>query len=73
MKEDGLYSYRSTKAKPTMFISLKEMKELQTQFEFYKDNLVAKLIYNTTKTDFGLPLDPKLEWVTYFAGLIIKH
>lgn len=56
-----------------MFISLKEMKELQTQFEFYKDNLVAKLIYNTTKTDFGLPLDPKLEWVTYFAGLIIKH
>lgn len=43
-----------------MFISLKEMKELQTQFEIYKDNLVIKLIYNTTKTDFGVPIDKNL-------------
>jgi hypothetical protein len=56
-----------------MFISLKEMKELQTQFEFYKDRLVIKLIYNTTKTDFGVPIDSKLEWVSHFAGLITRN
>jgi hypothetical protein len=41
-----------------MFISLKEIKELQTQFELYKDLLVIKLVYNNTKTDFGLQMDP---------------
>jgi hypothetical protein len=58
IKPDGLYSYRSLKSKPTMFISLKEVKEVQTQFEIYKDLLVVKLVYNTTKTDFGLQMDP---------------
>lgn len=72
IKPDGLYSYRSLKSKPTMFISLKEMKELQTQFEIYKDLLVVKLVYNTTRTDFGLPLDPQLDWVGHFANLIVQ-
>lgn len=58
IKPEGLYSYKSLKSKPTMFISLKEIKELQTQFELYKDLLVIKLVYNNTKTDFGLQMDP---------------
>lgn len=60
IKRDGLYSYRSLKSKPTMFIPIKEMKELQTQFEAYKDLLVIKLLYNTTRTDFGVPLERNL-------------
>jgi hypothetical protein len=31
---------------------------------------VVKLVYNTTKTDFGLPIDPQLQWVSHFASLI---
>lgn len=58
IKPEGLYSYRILKSKPTMFISLKEIKEVQTQFEIYKELLVIKLIYNNTKTDFGLQMDP---------------
>jgi hypothetical protein len=53
-----------------MYISLKEMKEVQTQFDLYKDLIVVKLVYNTTKTDFGLPIDPQLQWVSHFASLI---
>jgi hypothetical protein len=56
-----------------MYISLKEMKELQTQFELYKDLVVVKLIYNTTKTDFGLSTDHQLEWVNHFANLITRE
>lgn len=73
IKRDGLYSYRSLKSKPTMFIPIKEMRELQTQFEPYKDLVVVKLLYNTTKTDFGLPTDHNLEWVGHFARLISRE
>lgn len=59
------------KSKPTMWIPLKQITELQTQFELFKDQLVVKLFYNGTKTDFGLPLDPRLEWVSRFANLVV--
>jgi hypothetical protein len=70
IKEEGLYSYRSGKAKATMFIGVKEIKEVQTSFEFYKECLVLRLVYGNTRTDFGLPLDSKLGWMGVFAGLL---
>jgi hypothetical protein len=54
-----------------MWIPLKQITELQTQFELFKDQLVVKLFYNGTKTDFGLPLNPRLEWVSRFANLVV--
>jgi hypothetical protein len=54
-----------------MWIPLKQITELQTQFELFKDQLVVKLFYNGTKTDFGLPLGPRLEWVSRFANLVV--
>lgn len=72
IKPDGLYSYKSLKAKPTMFISLKEIKEVQTQFDIYKDLLVVKLVYNTTRTDFGLQIDPELQWLSHFTALLAQ-
>ena len=29
-----------------------------------------KLFYNGTKTDFGLPLDPNMEWISSFTKLV---
>ena len=53
-----------------MWIPRQQVSELTTQFEWVKDSLVFKLIYNGTKTDFGLPVDGKAQWVSAFLALL---
>ena len=53
-----------------MDISLVQVTELSTQFEWFKETLVLKLFYNGTKTDFGLPLNGALSWVVNFVNLL---
>ena len=43
-----------------MWIPLQQITELVTQFEWFKETLVVKLVYDGTKTDFGLPIDGKV-------------
>jgi hypothetical protein len=70
VRKEALLSYRTLKSKPTMVIGCKEVREVQCQFEYYKEQLVLKLVYGNTRTDFGVPLDSRLRWVEQFAEMV---
>ncbi len=62
--------------KHTMFIPAEGITELWTRFEVIEEMLNIKVMYNSTKTEFGIPLLELLSnssWLYHFYQLLMKN
>ena len=77
IKNDGLYSYKSSKKieKHSFFIPKQSIKHIETNFEVLKDFLILKIKYGFNTTVFGIPFVDFLKknpanWLFEFYRLI---
>mgnify|MGYP000866549187 FL=1 len=74
----GLYSFKDqNEIKPTFSINAEDMKYMWTRFDIEMGDLVIKVKYGSSKTEFAIPIinfmERKNNWLFAFYRLIIER
>ena len=72
INKDGIFGYKRFNEKHSLAIQAHTIKEIWTRFEINDNLLVLKLLQNSTKVEFGLPITELLSkqcWLFSFYRL----
>lgn len=78
INRSGLYSFKDqTEIKPSFSIKAEDMKYMWTRFDVEMGDLVIKVMYGSTKTEFAIPItnfmERKHNWLLAFYRLMIDR